>query len=214
MPHIEINHDKEPIRLFKSDFLEFFTHITPTAVLIIWSPVVLFFLYQTILDWKEFSSPIFILTALVGGLVFWTFAEYTLHRFLFHLPPTSPTAERVSFLFHGIHHAQPAIKTRLVMPPAVSIPMAALFYGLFWVVFEALIGAGHWTAPVFAAFMLGYLIYDMIHYATHHLPMRGKVAKFLKRHHMMHHMRTPNARFGVSSHYWDIVFKTLPAADK
>lgn len=213
MPHIEINHDKEPIRLFKSDFLEFFTHITPQAVLIIWSPVVLFFLYRTIVDWEKFSNPVLILAAILFGLFFWTFTEYTLHRFLFHLPPTSPTAERISFLFHGIHHVQPAIKTRLVMPPAVSIPMAALFYGLFWLFFSVLIQAGHWTAPVFAAFMLGYLAYDMIHYATHHLPMRGKISKFLKRHHMMHHMRSPNARFGVSSHYWDIVFKTLPAND-
>ncbi len=48
MSHIEINHDDEPIRLFKSDFLEFFTHISPIAVLIIWVPVVIFFLYQGI----------------------------------------------------------------------------------------------------------------------------------------------------------------------
>jgi len=213
MPNIEINHDKKPIRLFQSDFLEFFTHITPQAVLINWSPVVLFFLYQTISKSGEFSSPVVILVALLLGLVLWSFAEYTLHRFLFHLPPTSPAAERISFLFHGIHHVQPAIKTRLVMPPAVSIPMAALFYGLFSLVFGVLFQAGHWTAPVFAAFMFGYLVYDMIHYATHHLPMRGKVLKFLKRHHMLHHMRTPNARFGVSSHFWDIVFRTLPASD-
>ncbi|MHC1781718.1 MAG: sterol desaturase family protein [Anaerolineaceae bacterium] len=213
MPYIEINHDKEPIRLFKSDFLEFFTHISPIAVLVIWSPVVLYFLYQTAKDWSRFSNPFFILLAFLGGLIFWTFAEYMLHRFLFHLPPSSPTAERISFLFHGIHHAQPAIKTRLVMPPAVSIPMAALFYGFFWLLFAVLFQAGHWTAPVFAAFMLGYLVYDMTHYATHHLPMRGKVLKFLKRHHMLHHMRTPDARFGVSSHFWDIIFKTLPAGE-
>ena len=35
----EINHSDVPIRLFKSDFLEFFTHISPVVVLIIWVPV-------------------------------------------------------------------------------------------------------------------------------------------------------------------------------
>ena len=39
---VEINHSEEPIRLFKSDFLEFFTHISPIAVLIIWIPVALY----------------------------------------------------------------------------------------------------------------------------------------------------------------------------
>ena len=36
--HYKLNYSEEPIRLFKSDFLEFFTHITPQAVVIIWTP--------------------------------------------------------------------------------------------------------------------------------------------------------------------------------
>lgn len=213
MSHIKINHDKEPIRLFKSDFLEFFTHISPIAVLAIWSPVITYLLYQAFRDAGSPSNVWLIAPAILLGLFIWTFAEYTLHRFLFHLPPSSPTAERISFMFHGIHHAQPAIKTRLVMPPVVSIPMAALFWALFYLIFNFGFHAGWWTAPVFAAFMIGYLAYDMIHYATHHLPMRSRVLKFLKRHHMLHHMRTPEARFGVSSPLWDIIFKTLPASE-
>jgi sterol desaturase/sphingolipid hydroxylase (fatty acid hydroxylase superfamily) len=57
---------------------------------------------------------------------------------------------------------------------------------------------------------MGYLIYDITHYATHHFPMRGKVLKFLKRYHMQHHYKTPDQRFGVSSPLWDWVFGTLP----
>ena len=41
MSHVEINRSKEPIRLFKSDVLEFFTHISPVVVLVIWLPVVI-----------------------------------------------------------------------------------------------------------------------------------------------------------------------------
>lgn len=211
MPHIEINHDKEPIRLFKSDFLEFFTHITPTAVLIIWSPVVIFFITRAILNENLFANPVLIPTAILLGIVFWSFTEYILHRFLFHFRPKNAAQERIAFLFHGVHHAQPQCKTRLVMPPAVSIPMALIFYFLFWLIFNQWLNIGYWADPLFAGFMIGYLAYDLIHYATHHLPLHGKVLKFLKRHHMYHHMRTPDARFGVSSAFWDIVFKTLPA---
>jgi sterol desaturase/sphingolipid hydroxylase (fatty acid hydroxylase superfamily) len=32
--------------------------------------------------------------------------------------------------------------------------------------------------------------------------------KFLKRHHMEHHFKTPDARFGVSTSFWDQVFRT------
>jgi len=49
----------------------------------------------------------------------------------------------------------------------------------------------------------------MIHYATHHFPMRSPVAKYLKRHHMMHHYKDPDTRFGVSSPLWDKVFGTM-----
>ena len=59
-----------------------------------------------------------------------------------------------------------------------------------------------------AGLTVGYLAYDMIHYATHHLPMRWGVCRYLKRYHLKHHYKTPNQRFGVSSPLWDIVYGT------
>ena len=44
MSHMKIVNQKEPIRLFQSDFLEFFTHISPVVVVIIWLPVAAYFL--------------------------------------------------------------------------------------------------------------------------------------------------------------------------
>ena len=40
---VQINHSDVPIRLFQSDRLEFFTHISPITVVIIWLPVIVFF---------------------------------------------------------------------------------------------------------------------------------------------------------------------------
>ena len=145
---------------------------------------------------------------LLIGLFLWTFAEYTLHRFLFHHKPTSPLQERIFFLFHGIHHAQPQDKTRLVMPLPVSIPVAAIFYGLFHFAVAVLLNAPQWVPPLMSGFLTGYLMYDLTHYATHHFPMRSGYAKFVKRYHMQHHYKDPNTRFGVSSPVWDWVFRT------
>ena len=97
------------------------------------------------------------------------------------------------------------------MPPVVSIPAAIVFYLLFSLVFGVLLGMPQWVAPIYSGFILGYLCYDMIHYATHHFPMRSRAMKYLKRYHMMHHFKTPSARFGVSSPVWDVVFRTKPA---
>ncbi len=208
--HLPINHSDEPIRLFKSDFMEFFTHIHPAVVVIIWVPVAVFFLVQAIVSNPAGSSAVYIPIGLAAGLFLWTITEYTLHRFLFHYKPRNPTEEKIFFLFHGVHHAQPQCKTRLVMPPVLSIPLALLFYGLFVLLFGQILSAPQWVAPMFSGFITGYLVYDLTHYATHHFPMRSGYLKYIKRYHMMHHYKTPNQRYGVSSPLWDMVFGTKP----
>jgi sterol desaturase/sphingolipid hydroxylase (fatty acid hydroxylase superfamily) len=211
--HYKLNHSDEPIRLFKSDFLEFFTHITPTAVVIIWTPIILFALYRSFQSVPVGMSGLYIPFAFIVGAFLWTVLEYTLHRFLFHMPPRTPTMEKISYLFHGIHHVQPACKTRLVMPPIVSLPLAVIFGLIYWVVLSAL-GLSYWFWPVFAGTTIGYLAYDLTHYATHHWPLRWGYLKYLKRYHMKHHYKMDGAYYGVTSPVWDYVFHTIPAEDR
>lgn len=206
----QINHDPEPIRLFESDFLEFFSHITPTVVVMVWLPVVAFFLWRSVMAWIGLAGPESVFGGFLLGVFLWTLLEYTLHRFVFHFEPSGPRAQRIFFLFHGVHHAQPQCKTRLVMPPVVSIPLAVIVYGLVYLVLNVYLKLPHWVDPVMAGIISGYLAYDLTHYATHHLPMRRGILKALKRHHLRHHYNTPEQRFGVSSALWDLVFGTLP----
>lgn len=205
--HMNISHDPKSARLFKSDFLEFFTHIHPAVVVLIWVPIALYFIIVGggAARWAG-DVPL----ALLIGVFLWSLAEYVLHRFVFHFRPRTPAQEKAIFLFHGVHHYQPQDKTRLVMPPVVSIPLAILFYLLFHLAFGILLRSSHWVAPAFAGFIVGYLFYDITHYATHHFPMRRGIWKFLKRYHMQHHYKTPDQRFGVSSPVWDYVFGTRP----
>ncbi|UCC88935.1 MAG: sterol desaturase family protein [Anaerolineales bacterium] len=205
--HMNISHDPKSARLFKSDFLEFFTHIHPAVVVLIWVPIALYFIIVGggAARWAG-DVPL----GLLIGVFLWSLAEYVLHRFVFHFRPRTPAQEKAIFLFHGVHHYQPQDKTRLVMPPVVSIPLAILFYLLFHLTFGILLRSSHWVAPAFAGFIVGYLFYDITHYATHHFPMRRGIWKFLKRYHMQHHYKTPDQRFGVSSPVWDYVFGTRP----
>jgi dihydroceramide fatty acyl 2-hydroxylase len=89
------------------------------------------------------------------------------------------------------------------MPPSVSVPLAALFYGLFVLVL------GTPAANVFAAaFLAGYLAYDMIHYHVHHHRPRSGVDKLLRELHMRHHFQDDTRGFGISAPWWDYVFRT------
>ncbi len=205
--HGKIVHDKEPIRLFRSNLLEFFTHVHPVVVAAVWLPVAAYLFVSAV---ARQTSWVALAAGLPAGLFLWTLAEYGLHRFVFHFPPRRRWQERALYLLHGIHHLQPQVKTRLVMPPPVSIPLAVVFYGLFYLVLAVLLRAPHWLPPVFAGFILGYVLYDMTHYATHHLSMRRGYFKFLKRYHLQHHFKSPTARFGVTSPLWDRVFRTWP----
>ena len=201
---------EEPaIRLFDSDFLEFFTHINPITVLVIFVPAIAIFLYRGV----SLGPPSHWWQVALGwaiGLVIWTPSEYILHRYLFHFHPQNPSErmKRILFLAHGVHHAQPREKTRLVMPPVLSIPMAALFYLLFWLVVGRLIGAPSWANAIFSGFITGYVIYDLTHYSLHHFSFKSKYFRRLRQHHMAHHFKTPEKLFGVSIMLWDRILGT------
>jgi sterol desaturase/sphingolipid hydroxylase (fatty acid hydroxylase superfamily) len=208
MSHTRMVRSKEPIRLFESDVLEFFTHIHPAVIVVIWLPVAGYSLYRAAT--VPTALGLRLSAGILVGLFAWTLVEYVMHRFVFHFPPRTPWQERLSFLFHGVHHAQPMVKSRLVMPPAVSIPLAAFWYGVLYLVVGVLFGAGAWIGPVFAGLVLGYVAYDLTHYATHHFKVRWAPYQYIRRYHLHHHTQTPQKRFGVTSPLWDIVFGTKP----
>jgi len=190
------------IRLFNNNILESLTHVHPIVPLLFWSPVVVFLLWRALAVHGLPLQSVAVL--LVPGLLVWTLMEYLLHRFVFHFEARSATGKWLVYLFHGVHHDAPNDKSRLVMPPAGAIIVMAVL----WALFSLLIPAP-WAEPFCAFFIVGYLIYDYLHYATHHFRMRHPLLQFLKRHHMQHHFTTKTAKYGVSSPLWDWVFGTI-----
>ncbi|MBI3483069.1 MAG: sterol desaturase family protein, partial [Bacteroidetes bacterium] len=65
-----------------------------------------------------------------------------------------------------------------------------------------------WVPSFFAAFLTGYLTYDMSHYAFHHLTFQNSLLKKLKQHHMRHHYHEPDKGYGVSSVLWDKILQS------
>ncbi len=195
-----VSNKDESVRMFESDFLEMFTKVHWTVPLFIFIPAIAYLIYRSV----EFNVTAgnFVLLYF-SGIIFWTFTEYSLHRFLFHYHAKNRSIEEIFWTFHGVHHDYPQDSKRLVMPPSVSLPLGALFYYLFYSVF----GIAN-ANPFAAGFFTGYLFYDITHYAIHHFNFKGNVWKKLKDHHTIHHYKYEDLGFGVSSPAWDYIFGT------
>jgi sterol desaturase/sphingolipid hydroxylase (fatty acid hydroxylase superfamily) len=218
-----VSNKDESVRIFKSDFLEWFTYVHPVVPHLIFVPVTAFVLY---LSYAAGVGPARIALLFVGGLVLWTLAEYLVHRFIFHttpeleeevrqivsglgpgeaaLPKLTSFRQRHYFLAHGVHHDYPNDSKRLVLPPSVSIPLAVLFFAAFSLAFGSASGPA-----IFGGFVIGYLIYDTVHYAVHHFSLHGRVMLYLKKKHLRHHYQDSRRDFGVSTPLWDWILRTV-----
>jgi dihydroceramide fatty acyl 2-hydroxylase len=189
--------------MFESRLLDAFSRVHPAVPTVIFCPVI-----ALLLVWSLTSLSIWATVALAaGGYVLWTLFEYWLHRIVFHFEPEQGLGARMHWIIHGVHHEHPNDPLRLVMPPAVSVPIGAIVFGLLYLVF------GEKYAPgLGAGFFAGYLAYDMIHYYVHHFTPRNRLTRMLRERHMRHHFQDDTKGFGISAPYWDEVFRTSSRA--
>ena len=195
-----ISNKNETVRMFDSDFMELFSRVHPVTPLALYLPVVGYMLYVSL--WRRQLSFVAVVALFLLGVLLWTLTEYLIHRYIFHYKPKTRWGKQLHFVIHGVHHDYPNDARRLVMPPVISIPLAFLFFGLFLLIFGSLAPA------VFAGLVFGYLCYDMLHYATHHLAMKRGVWLWLKQYHLRHHFKDDHVGYGISSPLWDYIFRT------
>ena len=207
MPRRFVSNRDETVRMFQNDFMEFFSHIHPSIPVVVFLPITVWVIWLA--SSVNGLSILSILGLFLLGLFFWTFIEYILHRFIFHYEPKTKIGKRLHFVLHGVHHDYPQDSTRLVMTPTVSLPLAAFFYGVFWLAFGS-----EYVNGIFAGVTFGYMCYDLIHYATHHFKMNRGIGKWLRQYHMRHHYQNETAKYGVSVPLWDYVFGTVEKRKK
>jgi dihydroceramide fatty acyl 2-hydroxylase len=189
--------------MFESRVLDTFSRVHPSVPILIFTPVIV-----ALAAWQlSFARTLETLGLFAGGYALWTLFEYWLHRLVFHFEPDHGLGARMHWIIHGIHHEHPNDPLRLVMPPAVSIPLGAFVFGVLY------LALGKRYAPgVGAGFFAGYLAYDMLHYYVHHFRPRSRIGRMLRERHMRHHFQDDTRGFGISAPYWDEVFRTSPRA--
>jgi len=170
--------------LFDNPYLEFLTRTPWYAIPLGYGPAVLYFLYFTQCSFEMTCLFVFI------GAIGWTLFEYLFHRFFFHAEdtwlPNYSVIFAYHFLIHGIHHAYPQDRMRLVFPPTLGYVILTL---AVYVPCKAYMPAEYQNAFM-AGFTLGYIAYDMVHYFIHHSTPADGYMKSMKIYHMQHHYKS------------------------
>ena len=140
----EPKHLVNPIRdviLFENPFLELFTK-SPWWLI----PIAYILPYFFHMMNNECDLTTTILLHIIG-VINWTLFEYLIHRFFFHSEdywlPNHPIVLAHHFLLHGIHHAFPMDRYRLVLPPIVGY---ALYFFLIFTPIKAIAPAFYFDA--------------------------------------------------------------------
>jgi sterol desaturase/sphingolipid hydroxylase (fatty acid hydroxylase superfamily) len=145
-----------------------------------------------------------IILLFLGGLLFFKVIEYLVHRFVFHIVENAQWKKNLAYTMHGVHHEYPKDKMRLAMPPPLSLVIATLFLGIFYLAF------GIYGFGVTAGFLIGYAAYLFVHYMVHAAKPPKNAFKTLWVHHSIHHFKNQEVAFGVTSPLWDVIFRTMP----
>jgi sterol desaturase/sphingolipid hydroxylase (fatty acid hydroxylase superfamily) len=131
------------------------------------------------------------------GLLAFSFAEYAIHRWLFHGPTGAMRA------MHQAHHDGPHDHVAL---PCIS---SAVVSGLTWWGLSAAAGpvvASFW----WCGFLTGYVAYGAVHHLEHSIRITALPFRWMQRRWAVHavHHRLTGTNFGVTTSFWDRVFGT------
>ncbi|CAL8358523.1 unnamed protein product [Lota lota] len=209
-----------PIRLFGNAFLEANTKTSWYWVPVFWLPIIFYFSWHCFTTLAQESTqvsltPDFLIPVhkymfpllFALGWFLWSFLEYGIHRFIFHMKPPAHNYYLITihFLLHGQHHKSPYDNSRLVFPPGLAAVVTGGLYLALHSVLPEVLGD-----CVFVGGLCGYVVYDMIHYYLHYgSPKRGSYMYSMKAWHVKHHFEHQRAGFGITTTFWDHPFNTV-----
>lgn len=188
-------------QLFKNPILE---KLSRTHISI---PIIVFFGYAGgLLYWSVTHtslSPLVTIGMFTLGLLAFTWVEYNVHRYVFHMKTYTAVRAKLQYTMHGVHHEFPKDKDRLAMPPLLSVTVATILLLIFRLVL------GDFAFAFLPGFLVGYAMYLAVHYMVHAFQPPKNFLKALWVNHGMHHYKDGELIFGVSSPLWDYIYGTM-----
>lgn len=192
--------------------IKYFASVNPLHLFASILPVILLLNFIITQTNELFSIPYFVL-----GLILWSFAEYAIHRWLYHTRFQNKFLAYFLGSFHLYHHAHiedtRVLNSNLVMLMILLVPMFSLtLFGLLSLAKTASLAIG---------FICFYYFYECTHYLIHYREYESGFLKFIQRYHLYHHDHSPLQNFGNTSALWDIIlvsyqknYKTYKLSDR
>ena len=193
---------KGSAQLFENPLLERLSHThiaLPVSIFLVTAVISLYYGFT-----RGFLTGLSGLGLFLAGWFGFSFVEYLVHRYVYHIPATSPGRVKFQYTMHGVHHEYPKDETRLAMPPIITVFVASVLFLIFRFVFNT------WAYGILAGFTFGYALYLFVHYAIHVYSPPKNFLKVWWTHHAQHHYRQDEVAFGVSSTLWDHIIGTMP----
>lgn len=140
------------------------------------------------------------------GVFIWSFLEYVLHRFLFHvqIPIRNRRWREIINGSHLLHHASPRDRNKILVHPLYGLVVSTLLYGILYAVCRDAVSA----VVVMTGIWGGFLYYEAVHYRVHFTLSNSGFVAAQRRTHFYHHFTNNKRCFGVTTPLWDYVFGT------
>jgi 4-hydroxysphinganine ceramide fatty acyl 2-hydroxylase len=172
----------------------------PLVVLITMTPLFVLFYYTAY--FSSLTTSLLVSSYLLG-ILYWTFVEYAIHRWAYHVNWRNEKVRWVLETFHLHHHRDLTDHRVLNAGILLEYPMAFLLllpiYLAFGFEVMSAVGAGLLTM---------YFFYECVHYAIHYKKHDAGYMKFIQKYHMYHHEFAWKKNFGNTSVIWDRLFGT------
>lgn len=178
--------------------IKYFASVNPIHLFIYVLPIIA--IITTFMTRNDMS---FSLLAFALGVIYWSYLEYAIHRYLYHTNFKNKLVNYFVGSFHLYHHSNlkdhrvlnSGLLMVLFVTPTVVSPFL-LIMNLSSVLSMAL------------GLICFYYIYECVHYLIHYREYKNGYMAYIQKYHLQHHCFSPNKNFGNTSHLWDYLLGT------
>lgn len=148
-----------------------------------------------------------VLVGFVAGFLAWGLGEYLLHRFAMH----ELYGKGIMSREHLRHHVKADWNfggLMLLSWLGIVLVGSVLLLPLGWLTVSLPFGIS-----LAVGWAVGYFFYEYHHAASHLKAPKGRYTTLVRHHHFHHHFGHPMSNHGVTTPFWDIVFRTREKPD-
>lgn len=171
------------------------------------APIIALYIYWM---YKEPLSWLLTIGLICAGVVFWSFFEYAVHRWVYHIRFKNVRLRWFFDAFHFHHHSDLTDYRVLNAGVLLIYPLTGFVLLLVY-----LISGNLGTVAAFGIGASGYyFFYENVHYFIHFKEYKRGYMRFIQKYHLFHHYRRWNVNYGNTNTFWDHLFGTYDARYK